>query len=386
MAAVLGVLAPPMMARGGEDEHSAQVTVARAPDGGIQPQAVSDGEGAIHLLTFRGDPAGGDLFYARTTPGREGFSRPIRVNSQPGSAIAIGSIRGGQLAIGKGGRVHVAWNGSMKALPKNPFGASPMLYARSDAGRSAFEPQRNLMTRTSALDGGGTVAADGAGNVYVAWHARSEDAPAGEVGRRVWVARSADDGASFAPEEPAPDEPTGACGCCGTRALAGDGGTFYMLYRAARDGVGRDMVLLTSRDRGAHFRGATLHPWKLDGCPMSLPALARAGRGVLAAWETKGQVYFATIDPETGRWSPPASPPGGRGDRKLPVVAANARGEAILAWAEGTGWQRGGDLAWQVFDRDGRPTDRRGRVEGGIPVWSLPAVVARPDGGFTIIH
>ena len=373
------------MALGGDEGHRPRVTVLRAPSGGIQPQAAIDADGLIHLLYFRGDPGAGDLFYVHTTTGREGFSPPVRVNSQAGSAIAVGSIRGGQLALGKGGWVHVAWNGSMKALPKNPFGGNPMLYARSDPGRAGFEPQRNLMRRTSALDGGGTVAADEEGNVYVAWHARTEDAPPGEVGRRPWVARSTDDGASFAPEEPALSDETGACGCCGTRALA-DGAALYLLYRAARDNVGRDMILLTSRGRGGHFRGETLHPWRLDGCPMSLPALARADRGVFAAWETKGQVYFAAIDPASGRRSDPVAPPGGKGDRKLPAVAVNRRGETILAWAEGTGWQRGGDLAWQVFDREGKPTVAHGRVEGGIPVWGVPTVVARPDGDFTILH
>ena len=31
--------------------------------------------------------------------------------------------------------------------------------------------------------------------------------------------------------------------------------------------------------------------------------------------------------------------------RKHPVVAGNARGETILAWTEGVGWNRGGSVA-----------------------------------------
>ena len=112
----------------GGDVVRPQVEVIRTPDGGIQPQAVIDVAGTIHLVYFKGDPAGGDLFYvsSKTTP--LDFSRPIRVNSQPGSAIAIGTIRGAQIALGKGGRVHVAWNGSQKARPANPIKGSPMLY------------------------------------------------------------------------------------------------------------------------------------------------------------------------------------------------------------------------------------------------------------------
>jgi hypothetical protein len=159
----------------------------------------------------------------------------------------------------------------------------------------------------------------------------------------------------------------------------------YALYRAATGGVDRDMILLTSRDRGAHFQGVSLQPWKVTICPMSSESLVVAGSDVLAAWETKGQVSFSRIDSRTLEPSPPVSPPGG-GNRKHPAIAANAQGETILVWAEDTGWQRGGTLAWRVFDRTGRATREGGRVEGGIPVWGLATVVARPDGGFTIIH
>jgi hypothetical protein len=362
-----------------------QVEVIRTPDGGIQPQAVIDSSGTIHLVCFKGDPAGGDLFYvsSKTTP--IDFSRPIRVNSQPGSAIAIGTIRGAQIALGKEGWVHVAWNGSQKARPANPIKGTPMLYARSNESKSAFEPQRNLMQRTFGLDGGGSIAADSAGTVVVGWHGRTIDAPEGEAGRRMWFARSGDEGATFAPEAPALNRPTGACACCGTRTLFDSRGTLYALYRAATGNIDRDMILLTSRDRGEHFEGVSLQPWRVTTCPMSSESLVETGTDVLAAWETKGQVSFTRIDARTLEPSQPISPPGG-GNRKHPVLAANARGETILVWAEDTGWQRGGSLAWRMFDRSGRGTREGGRVEEGIPVWGLATVVARPDGGFIIIH
>ncbi len=119
---------------------------------------------------------------------------------------------------------------------------------------------------------------------------------------------------------------------------------------------------------------------------MSSATLADSGSGVLAAWETRGEVYFSRVDPRTQRAGPPIAPAGGRGDRKHPAVAGNARGETILVWTEGTGWQKGGSLAWQVFDRSGRPFGPEGRIENGVSVWSLATVVARPDGGFTILH
>jgi hypothetical protein len=105
-----------------------EVDLVRVPDRGIQPEAVVDDRGVTHVLYFRGEPAAGDLFYVRSTDAGGTFSTPIRVNSQPGSAIATGTIRGGQMAIGREGRTHVAWNGSDAAVPKgliNPASGQP---------------------------------------------------------------------------------------------------------------------------------------------------------------------------------------------------------------------------------------------------------------------
>jgi hypothetical protein len=368
---------------------AAAVHVLGTPSGDIQPQSAIDPSGTIHLVSFQGAPAGGNLNYRtiRVLPGRTEVSLPVRVNSEPNSAVAMGTIRGAQIALGREGRVHVAWNGTMKAIPANPLKGAPMLYARRDPGQKEFTPQRNLMQRTYGLDGGGAIAADASGDIYVAWHGRTDADPPGEPGRRVWFTRSRDDGATFTAEEPASAHPTGACACCGMRAWADPAGHLDLLFRGATGGTERGMVLLASRDRGISFRSTLLQPWPLKTCPMSGASFAAAGPAdVFAAWETNGQVFFARIDPETGAASPPVAPPGDPHNRKHPALAVNARGEALLAWTEGTAWQRGGALAWQVFDASGRPAAESGRIEEGIPTWSLPAAVARPDGGFTLVH
>src|SRR5215471_18650727 len=115
------------------------VELVRVAHGGIQPEAVLGASGTLHLLYFAGEPGAGDLYYIRSTDYGKTFSTPIRVNSQAGSAIATGTIRGGQLAIGRGGRVHVVWNGSDSAKPRglvNPASGkaeAPFLYTRSNA-------------------------------------------------------------------------------------------------------------------------------------------------------------------------------------------------------------------------------------------------------------
>ena len=189
---------------GSSAESGSRVTVIRTPEQGIQPQAAVDSKGKLHLIYLSGDPAAADIFYVRRDPGGDNFTAPLRVNSRPGSAIAIGTVRGAHIALGKGDRVHVAWMGSKTAEPRGAVNSAPMLYARLDDEGRTFERQRNLIQFATGLDGGGSVAADALGNVYVAWHAGA--GAQGEASRRVWIARSNDDGRTFAREVAANDD------------------------------------------------------------------------------------------------------------------------------------------------------------------------------------
>jgi len=400
---------------------SARVKLLRTPDGGIQPQAAVDGRGVVHLIYYKGEGRGGDIFYVRQEPGQETFSKPIQVNNQPKSAMAAGTIRGAQLAVGKNGRVHVAWNGHAPsshaksgraagghspdghgAKDHSPDGhagsghstgghtaeqpawmKAPMLYTRLNDAGMAFEPERDVITVARGLDGGGSVAADDQGNVYVFWHAPKPGNTNGEAGRAVFVARSMDDGKTFAPEKLATVKPTGACGCCGMKAFADGRGNVFALYRAASEKVNRDEVLLVSRNRGADFEIALTHPWKVASCPMSSAFFSADKAGVLASWETEGKVYFARVNPTTLKVSEPVSPLGGT-RRKHSVAVGNEQGEVLLAWAEGTGWQKGGAVAWQLYDKTGNPSEK-GRADG-VPVWSLVSAFAKQDGGFVIVY
>src|SRR5437867_336378 len=234
------------------------VKAMRVPDGGIQPQISVDSAGIVHMLYFKGDPQGGDIFYVKSTDAGDTFGKPIRVNSQAGSAVAIGSVRGAQVAIGKNNRVHVAWNGSSGAIP-TPGGTknqAPFLYARLNDDGTAFEDQRNLMRTSAGLDGGGAIAADVAGHVCAVWHASDENGHEGEPYRKIWIARSNDDGKSFAVEREIPTLGTGVCACCGLSAHLGRDGTLYVLYRSASEVVHRDIHLLVSADRGVHASDA----------------------------------------------------------------------------------------------------------------------------------
>ena len=386
-AAMTGVVAK--MAAGSRD----LVRVSRVPGGGLQPQVAIDGQGTLHLVYYAGDPQQGDLFYLKSADAGNTFSRAIRVNSQPGSAIAMGTIRGAQLAAGKDGRVHVSWNGSSNAAPAGPLNPDsgqpgmPMLYARLNDAGTAFQAQRNLMLHSFGLDGGGSIAADRSQNVYVAWHGidRAEASGTGKEGearRRLWIAKSQDDGRSFAPEAKAWSQETGACGCCGMKIFVDRRGNIYALYRSATESVHRDIYLLKSQNQGHSFQGRLLHKWNINACPMSSMDIAENADMVVGAWETGGQVFWARLDGGAGQ---PISPAGEGKGRKHPRLAVNQSGDVLLAWTEGTGWKKGGSLAYQVYDRTGQPTADGGHLPG-VAVWSFAAVAATPDNRFSIVY
>jgi hypothetical protein len=76
--------------------------------------------------------------------------------------------------------------------------------------------------------------------------------------------------------------------------------------------------------------------------------------------------------------------PGVATNRKHPAIAGNANGETILVWAEDTGWNKGGSLAWQVFDQK-RPAGGRPRATARRASVGLAAVAAQPDGTFVVV-
>ncbi|HLJ53707.1 MAG TPA: sialidase family protein [Chthonomonadaceae bacterium] len=358
------------------------VSFWKLPAGAIQPQAVVDARGVAHVIYFvQGGVDGvGDLYYVRRAPGERETSKPIRVNSVRDSAGSIGTVRTAQIAVGRPGHVFVVWNGLGPKAP-NGFPVAYEAYARLNSAGTAFEPQRDLITWAKGLDGGGSVAADREGRVYVAWHALA--GAKDEAGRAVYVSRSDDDGETFAREVRAISDPTGACGCCGMKAMVDSRGALYLLYRTATNRTERDTALLVSTDQGRTFRLRRIDPWHIDTCPMSTYSMAPGPAGVTASWETAGHVRTASVRPDSLAVSAFRETPGA--GQKHPFVAVAPDGRTLIVWTEGTGWQRGGALAWQIVSTDGK-IETGGRKDGAIPVWGLATAYAGPDSRFTILY
>ncbi len=349
-----------------------EVTVERVPEDGLQPQVAVQVDGTVHLVYLTGKPDGADIRYTHRALAAAAWAAPVTVNSIRHSAMAIGTIRGAQIALGKGGRVHVVWNGVGKK--GEPAGA-PLYYSRGLAGK--FEPQRTMNEGTLHLDGGASIAATDKGAVFVVWHAALPEGKS-EADRLIFINRSADEGVTFSSPAPAKGVPAGVCPCCSLNAFMASDGSLLTLYRNASAKAQRDITLLTSSD-GEAFTSRVLDPWPIAACPMSSAAIISASNGTRAAWETNATIYTAMLDQKTG---PVAL---SKGQARHPAMAFNARSETLVVWSIGTGWQRGGELGWAILDATGRPTEKRG-TSPEVPVWGHTAAYADAAGNFVILR
>jgi hypothetical protein len=55
-----------------------------------------------------------------------------------------------------------------------------------------------------------------------------------------------------------------------------------------------------------------------------------------------------------------------------------------MVWTEGTGWARGGSLAWQLYDASGKVIGEKG-TKPNVPACSFGAVVTKA-GGFVVLY
>lgn len=344
------------------------VEVARIPEGGRMPRAVIDPDGAVHVIYFEGVMSGGDLLHVSRAAAGSGWTAPVRVNSDERSAVGMGPMDGGHVALDGAGRLHAVW------FQTNP---ARIHYARSAPGGAAFEPQRTLWQADHRIEAAPSVAAGADGRVYVFWHAGAGQ----DADRAVYMTASGDGGDTFGPSRRVSKAGEGACGCCSMASLAGASGAVHVSYRSARENVRRDQRLLVSEDAGRTFEDRPIHEWEIGACPVTTTTLSAAPGAARVAWETAGRVFYAPVD----RLDAPVEPDGEiRFRRKNPIVAVNGRGDTLLAWGDGSGLRAGGTLHWRLFDAGGRPLGEQGN-DTSVPSGSAPWAVVKPDDSFLLL-
>ena len=91
---------------------------------------------------------------------------------------------------------------------------------------------------------------------------------------------------------------------------------------------------------------------------MTYYSIVSTENGYVAAWPTKGEIYFARLD-QNGELLAPGEirTPGRNGMRTGLIAIPGKNGSVVVAWNDGS------RLGWQLYDDRGFPVGKEGRNE-----------------------
>ena len=363
-----------------------KVAFEKTPHGGIQPQAIIDARGTLHLLYYKGKPREGDLYYVSRTKGERSFSAPLKVNNIAGSACCIGSIFRARMAIDRDGFVHVLWNGSFgfvkkqwekKGKQRTPEEFTYLFYARLADDRKSFRQQVNLNRNTYGLDGNGSITVDRNGVIRVFWHAKIKGRP----DRMAFMVQSTNRGKSFSMEKTITRSPLGVCECCTLEAFSSSSGKTFVAYRTAEK-TGRDTVIFSAEKHDNAFKEIHRHSWKTFTCPASTFAFAEDAQRIYAAWETKGHIYTKDLLSSAESIKVSSS----KNNCKYPSIAINSKGDRLTTWSTNTGWGKGGYIQYKLTNRDGTLISQSNLPGHSPAAYSFSGACTLATGDFVIFY
>lgn len=312
-----------------------KITTVPVPSGGRAMAARTDAQGIIHLVF---DTSDGPQYVSSSDNGQT-LSKPIPLVDQASQKPELEFITW-DMAVTADGAVHVALgNNAWKLkLPQDKWG---FFYTRRLPGETAFSPLKNINHKPSE---GFSLAVGEQGIVTAVWMAD-----------KLFANVSHDGGTTFAPTAEI-DPVLNPCNCCTTSATYGGDGRLAILYREETDND-RDMYLALwdqEQNKVTKTRVSTT-PWKIDACPMTYYSVARSGDGFVAAWPTKGQIYFARLDSNGSPKTPREIKTSGSSGMRTGIVSIPTQdGSTLVAW------KKDNQLGWQLYDDRGRPAGAPG--------------------------
>jgi hypothetical protein len=176
---------------------------------------------------------------------------------------------------------------------------SVLRFARSSGWGESFGKAIDVDPDSAASQSFFTMNVSPEGAVYVAWLDGRDRARARPGASALYIARSAGNGAPFAPPVRVSLD---VCPCCRPSIAFADEAV-YVAWRGVQENSVRDIFVASSRDRGATWspgRRVAEDNWALNGCPHSGASMAALGKRLFISWyavrERRPALYFAYSD------------------------------------------------------------------------------------------
>jgi len=286
----LASLSPPLRVSSVEMD-AAEPAIATAPDGTFYVVWVN-----------HGPKSQADVMIAHFSIEGQMEGPPVRVNNQPGTATAW---RGDPptVAVAPDHTVLVGWT----ARVESESGHATDIYLSSsrDDGQTFGAAVKVNDDTKPAVHGMHSLAIGKDGRVYVAWldernlkpiamkDMKMNDSSSGhhmESNRELFFASSTDGGHTFARNQRVA---TNVCPCCKTALAVASDGQLYVSWRQVLEGDLRHIAVSSSLDQGKTFSPAVIvsdDQWVLAGCPVSGSTLSVDNNGTLSVlWFSAGK-------------------------------------------------------------------------------------------------
>ena len=126
-----------------------------------------------------------------------------------------------------------------------------------------------------------------------------------------------------------------------------------------------------------------MREWTMSACPLSTNDIARSQEGEnWMAFETKARTVYKLLgaDIEVG-----AGEPAKATRQKNPTIAANSRGEKLIAWGEAISHSKGGELQVRLVNYKNEQIEIPSLEKTIIPDYSFPAAGNLTTGEFIVL-
>ena len=279
----------------------------------------------VHLLAVIGDEDKSRLGLLNSESGGDSFDKPIWVSAEGNRVTSHGES--GPAFFVTQDDTFAAWNEGRE-----------LRFARSLSWGHSFEKPITITDKTGkSFSGYPSIGVAPNRDVYAVWIDTRDQVGASDDNYAVYLAKSADHGASFGKNIRIAAK---ICPCCRPTLAFGPQGEVLVFWRHIYPGPIHDMTVAVSTDGGNTFsepRRVAEDNWRINGCPDSGPAAARVGNRVYVAWLTEASpeisgVRLSWSDDGGKTWAPAVVASQKILDANYPWFSATQDGRALLVF------------------------------------------------------